>query len=268
VNEKIYRSNRIEEKIRELIEEGTLLIDTDGEVVSQVNGISVLPLADYSFGKPSRITARTHVGNDGIVNIERETEMAGSVHNKGVMILNGYLGGMFANDIPLTLSGSITFEQLYDEVDGDSASSAELYVLLSSLSGFPLRQDLAVAGSVNQRGRVQAIGGVNEKIEGFYDVCRLQDLTGDQGVIIPASNVKNLMLRQDVVEAVEQGNFHIYAVEHVNEGIELLTGVEAGEKQEDGTFPEGTVNRAVKDKLAELAEKARQFSSDKDKKEE
>ena len=268
VDEKIYRSNRIEEKIRELIEEGTLLIDTDGEVVSQVNGISVLPLADYSFGKPSRITARTHVGSSGIINIERETEMAGRIHNKGVMILNGYLGGMFADDIPLALSGSITFEQLYDEVDGDSASSAELYVLLSSLSDFPLRQDLAVTGSVNQRGQVQAIGGVNEKIEGFYDVCRLEELTGEQGVIIPESNVKNLMLRQDVVEAVKDGKFHIYAVEHVNEGIELLTGVEAGEKQEDGTFPEGTVNRAVKDKLAELAEKAKKFSVGEDKKEE
>ncbi|MFP4686873.1 MAG: Lon protease family protein, partial [bacterium] len=264
IDEKVYRSNRIEEKIRELIEEKTLLIDTTGQQVGQVNGISVIPLGDYAFGKPSRITARTHVGSQGIVNVEREIEMSGRVHNKGVMILSGYLGGQFALDIPLALSASITFEQLYEEVEGDSASSSELYALLSSLSGFPIRQDLAVTGSVNQRGQVQAIGGVNEKIEGFFDVCRLEGLTGHQGVIIPASNVNNLMVRADVVEAVKNGKFSIYAVKSIGEGIELLTGKPAGEKQQDGSYPEGSVNYAVQKKLKELAEKAKKFSQSPD----
>lgn len=264
IEERVYRSNQVEERIQEMIEDGTILIDTAGEVGGQVNGISVLPLGDYSFGKPSRITARTHVGNEGVVNIDRETELGGRIHNKGVMILTGYLGGKFAEDIPLALSASITFEQLYEEVEGDSASSAELYALLSSLSGFSIRQDLAVTGSVNQRGQVQAIGGVNEKIEGFFDVCKLKGLTGDQGVVIPDSNVKNLMLREDVVEAVEEGQFHIYPVSTIDEGIAILTGKEAGERQPDGTYPKGTVNRAVQDRLQELGEKAKEFRKSKD----
>lgn len=259
IEEQIYRSNRPEEVIQELIEEETLLIDTDGEVTGQVNGISVMPLGDYAFGKPSRITARTHVGRAGVVNIDRETELGGRLHNKGVMILSGYLGGKFADDVPLALSASITFEQLYEEVEGDSASSAELYALLSSLSGFPIRQGLAVTGSVNQRGQIQAIGGVNEKIEGFFDVCRLKGLTGEQGVIIPQSNVKNLMLKDRVSEAVQEGQFHIYPVSTVGEGIALLTGKEAGERQADGTYPEGTVNWAVQQRLNELAEKVKAF---------
>lgn len=260
IEEKVYRSNKVEERIQEMIEDGTILIDTEGDVVGQVNGISVVPLGDYTFGKPSRITTRTHVGREGVVNIDRETELGGRIHNKGVMILAGYLGGKFAEDIPLALSASITFEQLYEEVEGDSAASAELYALLSSLSGFPIRQDLAVTGSVNQHGQVQAIGGVNQKIEGFFDVCKLKGLTGDQGVIIPQSNVKNLMLREEIVQAVEEGMFHIYPVTTVDEGIEALTGEEAGERQPDGTYPEGTLNRAVQDRLRELAEKVKEFA--------
>jgi len=261
IEEKIFRSNRIEKIIQEMIEEETILIDTTGTVVGQVNGISVLPLGDYSFGKPSRITARTYVGSKGILNIDRETELGGPIHNKGSMILAGYLGGRYAEDIPLALSASITFEQLYEGVEGDSASSSELYALLSSLSGFPIRQDLAVTGSVNQRGEVQAIGGANEKIEGFFAVCKTKGLTGTQGVIIPASNVKHLMLRDEVVEAVQDGKFHIYAVSTIDEGIALLTGKEAGEKMDDGFYPESTVNWAVQQKVWELAAKVRAFSS-------
>lgn len=260
IEEKVYRSNRMEERIREMIDEGTILIDTEGDVTGQVNGISVVPLGDYSFGKPSRITARTHVGSKGVVNIDRETKLGGRIHNKGVMILSGYLGGKYAQDEPLAFSASLTFEQLYEEVDGDSAASAELYALLSSLSDMPLRQDLAVTGSVNQRGEVQAIGGVNEKIEGFFDVCRLKGLTGEQGVVIPQSNVRHLMLREDVVEAVEAGEFHIYPVSTIDDGITLLTGVEAGQRQADGTYPDGTVNWAVQDRLQELAEKVKAFA--------
>lgn len=259
IEEKVYRSNRIEERIRELIEEGTLLIDTDGEVVGQVNGISLIMMGDYAFGKPSRITARTFVGRSGVVDIERESKMSGPIHSKGVMILSGYLGGKYAQDQPLTLSASIAFEQLYEEVEGDSAASTELYALLSSLSGYPLKQGIAVTGSVNQVGQVQAVGGVNRKIEGFFDVCRIKGLTGDQGVIIPAKNVKNLMLREDVVEAVRAGKFHIYPVKAVDEGIELLTGVPFGEMGEDGDYPEGTISGAVQQRLQELAEGWQEF---------
>ncbi len=259
IDEQIYRANRLEERIQELIEDEVILIDTEGEITGQVNGISILPLGDYSFGKPSRITARTHVGKSGVVNIDRETELGGRIHNKGVMILSGYLGGKFAQDYPLAFSASITFEQLYEEVEGDSASSAELYALLSSLSGYPLRQELAVTGSVNQRGQVQAIGGVNHKIEGFFDVCKMKGLTGEQGVIIPQANVKHLMLREDVIEAVEAGEFHIYAVSTIGEGIEILTGVPVGERQDDGSYPEETVFHAVQARLKELAEKVQAF---------
>jgi lon-related putative ATP-dependent protease len=261
IDEKIFRSNRIEKIIQEMIEEETILIDTTGSVVGQVNGISVLPLGDYSFGKPSRITARTYVGSKGILNIDRETELGGPIHNKGSMILAGYLGGRYAEDIPLAFSASITFEQLYEGVEGDSASSSELYALLSSLSGYPIRQDLAVTGSVNQRGEVQAIGGANEKIEGFFAVCKTKGLTGTQGVIIPTSNVKHLMLHDEVVEAVQGGKFHIYAVSTIDEGIALLSGKDAGEKMDDGFYPEGTVNWAVQQKIWELASKVRAFSS-------
>jgi predicted ATP-dependent protease len=262
VDEKTYRANRIEERIHEMIFDGTITIDTDGVVIGQVNGISVLTLGDYAFGKPSRITARTHVGRAGVVNIDRESKLSGRIHTKGTMILSGYLGGRYGSDIPLALSGSITFEQLYEEVDGDSASSSELYALLSSLSGLPLRQDIAVTGSVDQHGRIQAIGGVNEKIEGFFDVCRVKGLTGRQGVMIPRTNAHHLMLRQDVVEAVREGRFHIYQAGTVDEGIQLLTGTPAGAADEHGAYPEGSVNRAVQDRLRELAERVRSFSKE------
>lgn len=260
LEEKIYRSNRLETRIQEMIRNGTILIDTQGQVVGQVNGISLIPLGDYSFGKPSRITARTYAGSKGVVNIDREINLGGRIHNKGVLILSGYLGGNFAQETPLDFSASLTFEQLYEEIDGDSAASAELYALLSSLSELPLRQDLAVTGSVNQLGQVQAIGGVNEKIEGYFAVCKIMGLTGDQGVIIPESNVRNLMLHQEVVQAVASGRFHIYPVAHIDEGIALLTGKSAGQRQSDGTFPEGTVNWAVDCHLNNLTKKELQSS--------
>lgn len=259
IEEKVYRSNRIEEKIREMIAEGKILVDVDGTAVGQVNGLSVLQVGDYAFGKPSRITARTFLGEEGVVNIERETEMSGNIHTKGVLILGGYLGGKYAQDKPLSLSARLVFEQTYEEVDGDSASSTELYALLSSLSGLPLRQDLAVTGSVNQNGEIQPIGGVNEKIEGFYAVCKVKGLTGRQGVLIPHQNVDDLMLKEEVVEAVRAGKFHIYAIRTVDEGIELLTGVPAGTRQPDGSYPGGTVHHLVDNKLREMAEKLSAF---------
>jgi lon-related putative ATP-dependent protease len=260
IQEGIYRSNRLEERLQEMIAESTLRIDTGGEVVGQVNGLAVLSLGDYAFGKPSRITARTYVGTAGVISIDRESELGGRIHNKGSMILAGYLGGKFAGSAPLALTANVTFEQLYEPVEGDSASSTELYALLSSLSGFPIRQDVAVTGSVDQRGRVQAIGGVNEKIEGFFDVCRQQGLTGSQGVLIPEDNCKHLMLREDVVEAVADGRFHIFPVRFIDEGIALLTGRSAGEQQEDLTYPAGTVNGEVQRRLRELASRVREFA--------
>jgi len=260
VKEKVYRSNRVEEQLREMMADGTIMITTEGEEVGQVNGLSVLSLGDYAFGRPSRITARTSVGRAGVIAIDREAGLGGPIHSKGVMILSGYLSGKFAQDNRLALSASITFEQLYEGVEGDSASSAELYALLSSLSGYPIKQSLAVTGSVNQLGQIQAIGGVNEKIEGFYDVCKAKGLTGDQGVIIPQSNVKNLMLREEVVEAVSKGQFHIYSVSTIEEGISLLTGVEAGEPDAHGEYPEGTVYGAVQRRLRELSEKVKAFA--------
>ncbi len=259
IGESIQRSNRIEERLLELIEEGTLFIDVEGSVVGQVNGISVVPLGDYVVGKPSRITARSYLGKPGVMNIDREVKLAGPIHNKGTLALTGFLGQRFATRCPLSCSVSIAFEQLYDEVEGDSAASAELYCLLSSLSGIPLRQDLAVTGSVNQHGQVQPIGGVNRKIEGFFATCKLMGLTGTQGVVIPAANVRNLMLREEVVEAIAGGEFHIYPVETIDQGIELLTGVPAGEPDENGDFPEGTVNGEVASRLAEFAEAQRKY---------
>lgn len=241
IEEKVYRSNRIEEKIWELMLKGKILVDTSGAAVGQVNGLSILDVGDYVFGRPSRITARTFMGEEGVVNIERETRMSGHIHSKGVLTLAGYLGGKFAQDKPLCLSARITFEQLYEGVDGDSASSTELYAILSSLSGLPIKQGIAVTGSVNQHGEIQPIGGVTEKIEGFFAVCKARGLSGDQGVMIPAQNVDNLMLKEEVVEAVRGGKFHIWAVRTVEEGIELLTGVPAGERRPDGSYPEGTV---------------------------
>jgi lon-related putative ATP-dependent protease len=259
IEARIYRSNLIEERIQEMINRGTLMIDVDGEVVGQVNGLAVYSLGDYMFGKPSRITASTSMGRAGVINIEREAEMSGNTHNKGVLILGGYLRKKYAQDKPLTMSASIAFEQSYSGVDGDSASSTEIYALLSSLSGVPIRQNIAVTGSVNQKGEVQAIGGVNQKVEGFFDCCRYLGLNGSQGVIIPASNVKDLMLRKDVIAAVQENKFRIYAVKTIDEGIEILTGRPAGEKQPDGTYPEGTINFLVDRRLGDLAEGLKKF---------
>jgi lon-related putative ATP-dependent protease len=259
IEKKVYRVNLVEEKIQEMIDDGIIMIDSDGMVLGQVNGLSVYNLGDYMFGKPSRITAKTSMGKAGIINIEREVEMSGPIHNKGVYILSGYLRDKYAQDKPITMSASICFEQSYSGVEGDSASSTELYALLSSISGLPLRQDIAVTGSVNQKGEIQPIGGVNEKIEGFFDVCKAKGLTGRQGVMIPHLNVDDLMLRKDVVEAVKEGKFHVYPVKSIDQGIEILTGLEAGERTEDGHFKEGSVNDLVDKKLRELGMKIKEF---------
>ncbi|SCZ53420.1 Lon protease family protein [Thiohalomonas denitrificans] len=261
VDEQIFRGNRVEKRLQEMIEEGAILIDTRGKRAGQINGLAVLSAGDYSFGHPSRITARTYAGSEGVVNIDRESKLGGPLHNKGSMILAGYLGGRYAHDMPLSLSATLTFEQLYSGVEGDSASSAELFALLSALTNLPLRQDLAVTGSVNQHGEIQAIGGVNEKVEGFFSVCRMTGLTGKQGVVIPQSNVRHLMLRDEVVEAVEAGDFHIYPITTVDEGIGLLCERDAGDLQEDGTYPEDTVNSLVKQAVRDMAEIGRKFAS-------
>lgn len=264
LNERIYRANRIEEQIHESIFENTIFIATDGAVVGQVNGLSVLDTGEYAFGQPGRITARTYMGNNGIVHIERETDMSGPIHQKGVLTLTGYLGGMYASDQPLSLSASLTFEQNYGGVDGDSASSTELYALLSSLSGVPINQSIAVTGSVNQKGEIQPIGGANEKIEGFFRLCKARGLTGDQGVMIPKSNVINLMLHEDVVTAVKNKQFHIWPITTIDEGIECLTGVPAGAADKDGNFPEGTIHHKVKARLLQLAQDLNDFGDDED----
>jgi len=260
ITHQIRRADRMRDQSQEAILRGTLLVDTEGSEVGQVNGLSVLQLGGFSFGKPSRITARVRLGKGDVVDIEREVDLGGPLHSKGVLILAGFLGGRYAADRPLSLRATLVFEQSYGGVDGDSASSAELYALLSALSGVPIRQSLAVTGSVNQLGQVQAIGGVNEKIEGFFDICRERGLTGEQGVVIPASNIKHLMLRDDVVEAVAAGTFHIHAVETIDEGIEVLTGVEDGAADDSGTFSKGSVNRRVQDRLRELADAVRKFT--------
>ncbi len=259
IEKRIYRVNMLEEKIREMITDGTIMIDSEGAVVGQVNGLAIYQMGDHEFGRPSRITAKTAMGRAGIINIEREADLSGKTHNKGVLILAGYLRGKYAQDKPLTMSASLCFEQSYTGVDGDSASSTEVYALLSSLSGLPLRQDIAVTGSVNQKGEIQPIGGVNEKIEGFLDVCTIKGLNGKQGVIIPEQNIKDLMLRKDVLEAVEAGRFHIYPVKNIDEGIEILTGVEAGAPLRKGGYTPGSVNDRVDRRLKELAQKMRDF---------
>jgi lon-related putative ATP-dependent protease len=259
IDARINRMDRIRERLHEAIQRGTILIDTSGSRTGQINGLSVMGLGDYAFGHPTRITANVRIGKGEVVDIQREVELSGPIHAKGVMILAGYLGSRYANDRPLVLSASLVFEQTYGEVEGDSASSAELYALLSALADVPIKQSLAVTGSVNQHGVVQAIGGVNEKIEGFFDVCQARGLTGDQGVLIPAANIKHLMLRQEVIDAVRDGKFHIYPVTTIDEGIELLTGMPAGERGADGLFPEGTINRQVEIRLITLAELARAF---------
>jgi len=267
IDERIFRSNQIEERLRERISEGTIMVDTTGEVVGQVNGLSVISLGDYTFGRPHRITARTYLGQQGVINIEREARLSGRLHDKGVLIMAGYLGGKYAQDVPLSLSASLAFEQSYTGVEGDSASVAETCALLSSLSGLPIKQGIAVTGSINQQGEVQAIGGTTAKIEGFFEVCKAADegLTGEQGVIIPEANVHHLMLREEVIQAVEEGRFHIYPVRTVDEAITILTGVEAGERDEEGNYPEGSVNARVQARLKELAERLKAFGREAEK---
>jgi len=261
IDERIHRSDMLQQHISEAIAKGTVLIDTVGAVVGQVNGLSVLSLGDYAFGHPTRITATIGLGRGGVLDIEREAKLGGPVHTKGVLILGGYLAGKYAQDKPFTLSARLVFEQSYEEVEGDSASCAELYALLSALSDLPIKQSIAVTGSINQRGQVQAIGGVNEKVEGFFDVCKAKGLAEEQGVIIPQSNVRHLMLKEEVVEAVKQGLFHVYAVETVDQGMEILTGVQAGVRGTDGTFAEGTINARVDARLGKLAEDLHKFGA-------
>ena len=255
IDAQIFRINRVAELMQEEVLRKTINVQTQGEAVGQINGLSVLQLGNQPFGQPSRITATVRMGRGDVVNIEREVNMSGPIHSKGVLILASFLNARYAIDRPLALSASLVFEQSYGGVDGDSASSTELYVLLSAIGSLPIRQSLAVTGSVDQLGRVQAIGGVNEKIEGFFDLCKARGLTGDQGVLIPAANVKHLMLRQDVVDAVAAGKFHVYPVDHVDQGIELLTGLPAGARDAKGRYPKGSVNRLVDDRLNDIAKK-------------
>jgi lon-related putative ATP-dependent protease len=261
IEERIQRSDRLRDRSQEGIERDMVLIETDGEKVGQINALSVLQLGDFAFGKPTRITARARMGKGRVTDIEREVNLGGALHSKGVMILWGYLAGKFAEDIPLALAASLVFEQSYGGVDGDSASSTELYALLSALAQVPIKQNFAVTGSVNQMGEVQVIGGANEKIEGFFDICKSRGLTGNQGVLIPQGNVQHLMLRPEIVEAVQHGQFNIYGVSTVDQGIEILTGIAAGEKGADGRFPPGTINRRVEDQLRAFAHHVKHFAS-------
>ena len=256
LDERIERIKKYDTRYLQMIKEEALLIDTEGFVTGQINGLTVIKIGDYSFGKPARITASTYMGKEGIVNIEREIEMSGSSHSKGVLILTGYLGEQFAQEIPLSLTANLCFEQLYGGVDGDSASSTEAYALLSSLSGIPINQSIAVTGSVNQKGFIQPIGGVNEKIEGFYQICKLRGFNGEQGVIIPKQNVRNLHLSDEIIDAVKKGKFHVYSVSTIDEGIEILTGVPAGQKDKNGKFPLGTINYLAQEKLKKFAKQS------------
>ncbi|NJD61966.1 MAG: ATP-dependent protease [Deltaproteobacteria bacterium] len=252
LEEKVHRHSRIEDRMRDVTAEGTIIVETSGEAIGQVNGLSVLDTGDYSFGRPSRITATVHAGKRGVVNIERETKLSGKIHEKAVLILSSYLGRKYASRKPISLTASLTFEQLYGMIEGDSATCAELYSLLSAIAGVPIRQGIAITGSMDQNGTVQPIGGANEKIEGFFDLCRLRGLTGEQGVILPMRNARNLMLKKEVVEAVREGKFRIYAIEHVEDGVEILTGIPAGKEGPDGTYPAGTLNRLVEERLTAL----------------
>jgi lon-related putative ATP-dependent protease len=257
LEERVDRVKKYDAKYMEMIKENTLLINTSGYEVGMINGLTILTIGDYSFGKPARITANTYMGKDGVIDIEREIDMSGSSHSKGVFILSGYLGETFAQNIMLSLNASLCFEQLYNGVDGDSASSTELYAILSSLSGIPINQSIAVTGSVNQKGFIQPIGGINEKIEGFYKTCEMKGLTGEQGIVMPIQNVRNLHLSDEVINSVKNGKFHIYAISTIDEGIEILTGVPAGKKNKDGTFPAGTINYLAYEKLKKYAQNAK-----------
>ena len=259
IEEKVYRSKLIQEKIQEMITRGFYLIDTVSDKVGQVNGLAVMGLGDFMFGNPSRVTASIGLGREGVIDIEREAKMGGPIHTKGVLILSGYLNDKYARDVPLSLSARLVFEQNYEGIEGDSASSTELYSILSALSNVPIKQNIAVTGSVNQKGEVQAIGGVNEKIEGFYEICKLKGLTGEQGVMIPDSNVQNLMLKEEVVEAVKAGKFNIWSVKTIDEGIEVLTGKKAGQKLENGAFEDDTINQLVDKQLRYMADKLKDY---------
>ncbi|MFB6350773.1 MAG: Lon protease family protein [Bradymonadaceae bacterium] len=262
IDAQIRRKSRIRDRLQEQIERETILIDTDGEEIGQINGLSVLHLDGYAFGKPNRITARARMGEGEVVDIEREVELGGPIHSKGVMILSGFLGARYAQNNPMSLSASLVFEQAYGGIEGDSASLAETIALVSALADVPVRQDYSVTGSMNQHGRVQAIGGINHKIEGFFETCKRRGLTGDQGVVMPSSNLEHLMVRHEIVEAVEKDQFQVYAVDHVDEALEILTGQQAGKRDEDGNFPEGTINYRVQKRLEDLAERARKFAGD------
>ncbi|NTV56222.1 MAG: AAA family ATPase, partial [Deltaproteobacteria bacterium] len=262
IEKRLFRSNLLEERIRELVEKDILWVETDGAKVGQINGLSILWTGDHEFGKPNRITATVSVGREGVVAIERESKMSGNLHTKGVMILTSFLKERFAHNKPLSLSATLTFEQSYGMVEGDSASSTELYALLSALGGVPIQQGIAVTGSVSQKGEIQPVGGVTRKIEAFFDICKYKGLSGRQGVMIPAKNTRNLMLKQDVIDAVKEGKFHIWAISTIEEGVEILTGMEAGTLQHDGTYPEGTLSRRVDDRLVELGEIVRKFGKE------
>ena len=261
IDQKIYRSARLRDKIQEIINRDVIFIDSEGEAVGQINGLSVTRIGNLMFGRPNRITARVQIGKGEIINIEREVDMSGPIHSKGVLILKGYLGEKYARHSPLSMSASLVFEQSYSNIDGDSASAAELFALLSAIGKIPLKQSYSVTGSVNQHGQIQPIGGVNEKIEGFFDICKERGLTGEQGVLIPKANEKNLMLRTDILEAVEKDKFHIYSIEHIDEGLEILTGMKAGKADGDGSYPENTVNRSITENLSQLAEKRKSFKT-------
>jgi len=260
VEQRTYRSSLAEDRYRELIEDGTIRISTDGETVGQVNGLAVLSFGEVWFGRPSRITARVSLGRGQLVNVERETRLSGKIHDKGFMVLTGYLRGKYGRDKPLSLNASIGFEQSYNEVDGDSASSTELYALLSAISGLPVAQGIAVTGSVDQNGNVQAVGGATPKVEGFFQVCKVKGFTDHQGVLVPRDNLKHLMLNDEVTAAVEASRFHVYGVSTIDEGIEVLTGIPAGERRKDGTYPAGTVHYLVELRLQEMVRAAREFS--------
>lgn len=255
-----WRSSRIEERIVEMIKDGTIMVDVDGEVVGQINGIAVLQLGDYSLGKPSRITCLTYLGRSGVVNIDREVKLTGRIHDKGLLTIAGFLSNRYGQERPLSVSATISFEQAYEGIDGDSASSTELYALLSSLADVPIKQGIAVTGSVNQRGEVQAIGGVNDKIEGYFAVCKAIGLTGEQGVMIPETNMRHLMLNDEVVEAVESGQFHVWAVKSIDEGIELLTGMKAGKRGKTGRYPKDSINALAEARLEQMADRMRDFA--------
>ena len=259
IYKKNYRNNTYEEKLMELIKEDIIMTDTEGEKIGEINGLSVIDSGQYIFGRPSKITVNTFLGKEGIINIEREVEQSGSIYDKGVLILGGYLGERYAKDFPLSLTASITFEQSYTGIDGDSASSTELYALLSSLADKPIKQSIAVTGSVNQKGKIQPIGGVNEKIEGFYKTCKLKGLTGNEGVIIPYQNIENLMLEDEVIDAVKLGKFKIFGVKTIDEGIEILTGIKAGKINDKGQYEKGTINYLVQKKLKYYSDASKEY---------